>query len=300
MARMVKDINLATGEVEYGEGGGGATVEVGTTTTLPAGSDATVTNSGTDTEVVLNFGIPQGAKGDTGNAGPAGADGATITGYEVKYQAGTSYNTPPSGTWSDSPPNVNAGNYLWTRVITTYSDNTSVTAYSVARQGHNAMYFLISSNTDTITKAVNGTLTPSSITFTSLSKSYPYSNSPIITALWWKLEYSTNGTSWTLIEHTSASTDTYTLNTGSLPSGVKFVRATTVRGSDPSAGMLAMVTLPVISDGNTGAGVPNGGTTGQFLVKNSNTDQDTKWAMPSPRLGYDTVNGVTYISIIED
>ena len=129
MTKMVKDINLATGEIEYGEGGGGATVEVGTTTTLPAGSNATVTNSGTETDVVLNFGIPQGIKGDTGAQGPQGAQGPK---------------------------------------------------------------------------------------------------------------------------------------------------------------------------GDTGAGVPNGGTTGQFLVKNSNTDQDTKWATPSPRLGYDTVNGVTYISIIED
>ena len=57
------------------------TVSVGTTSTLPAGSSATVTNSGTGTDPILNFGIPQGATGATG------ADGyspeviiATITG----------------------------------------------------------------------------------------------------------------------------------------------------------------------------------------------------------------------------
>lgn len=75
------------------------TVSVGTTTTLPAGSSATVTNSGTSTDPILNFGIP---KGDTG---AAGADGyspeVTITsitgGHTVKitdedHPTGQSFN----------------------------------------------------------------------------------------------------------------------------------------------------------------------------------------------------------------
>ena len=43
-----------------GENGQAATVTVGTTTTLPAGSQATVTNSGSASNAILNFGIPQG------------------------------------------------------------------------------------------------------------------------------------------------------------------------------------------------------------------------------------------------
>ena len=39
------------------------TVEVGQTTTLPAGSQATVTNSGTGNHLILNFGIPKGVDG---------------------------------------------------------------------------------------------------------------------------------------------------------------------------------------------------------------------------------------------
>ena len=49
-----------------GERGTNATVYVGTTTTLNPGSQATVYNSGTDSNAVLNFGIPKGEKGDTG------------------------------------------------------------------------------------------------------------------------------------------------------------------------------------------------------------------------------------------
>lgn len=45
------------------------TITIGTTTTLPAGSSATVTNSGTSTDAIFNFGIPKGDKGDKGDTG---------------------------------------------------------------------------------------------------------------------------------------------------------------------------------------------------------------------------------------
>ena len=56
--------------------GASATVEVGETTTLPAGEQATVTNSGTNVNVVLDFAIPQGEQGLTGTV----TVGNTITG----------------------------------------------------------------------------------------------------------------------------------------------------------------------------------------------------------------------------
>jgi hypothetical protein len=56
-----------------GANGQAATITVGTTTTLPAGSSATVTNTGTSTNAVLNFGIPQGTQGPQGPAGSGGS-----------------------------------------------------------------------------------------------------------------------------------------------------------------------------------------------------------------------------------
>lgn len=53
---------------------GPATITIGTTTTGAPGSAATVTNSGTNENVILNFTIPQGITGPTG---PTGATGAT-------------------------------------------------------------------------------------------------------------------------------------------------------------------------------------------------------------------------------
>lgn len=67
---------------------GPVSVTVGTTTTTDAGTNANVTNAGTEEDVILNFSIPrgepgetgpegaQGPQGDPGPQGPAGKDGA--------------------------------------------------------------------------------------------------------------------------------------------------------------------------------------------------------------------------------
>ena len=52
-----------------GADGTAATITVGTTTTLPPGSNATVTNVGTPTNAVLNFGIPTGENSATIDSG---------------------------------------------------------------------------------------------------------------------------------------------------------------------------------------------------------------------------------------
>lgn len=54
-----------------------------------------------------------------------GEDGRGIKGTPVStYAQSTSGTTPPT-TWSDTRPNVPVGQYLWTRVVTTYTDNTT-------------------------------------------------------------------------------------------------------------------------------------------------------------------------------
>ena len=60
--------------------GNAGTVTIGTTTTGSVGGIASVTNSGTSSEAVLNFTLPKGntgAQGGTGNTGPTGATGTT-------------------------------------------------------------------------------------------------------------------------------------------------------------------------------------------------------------------------------
>ena len=67
--------------------------------------------------------------------GDDGADGKGIKSTAVTYQASTSGNTPPTGTWSATVPSVAANQYLWTRTVITYTDNTSSTSYSVGKMG---------------------------------------------------------------------------------------------------------------------------------------------------------------------
>ena len=62
-----------------GADGQNATADAGTTTTLPAGSNAAVTNAGTTQDAVFDFDIPRGDKGDTGDQGLPGAD-STVPG----------------------------------------------------------------------------------------------------------------------------------------------------------------------------------------------------------------------------
>jgi len=61
-----------------GVAGAAATVAVGTVTTLAAGAQATVNNSGTAAAAVLNFGIPQGAAGAGGTSGGNGVAGGSF------------------------------------------------------------------------------------------------------------------------------------------------------------------------------------------------------------------------------
>lgn len=69
-----------------------------------------------------------GAYGDTGEAGKG------VSGSETTYQVSDSGTVVPTGTWTENIPDVPAGKYLWTRTVTTYTDGTSSTSYSVSRQ----------------------------------------------------------------------------------------------------------------------------------------------------------------------
>lgn len=91
------EINFVNGG--KGDKGDAATITIGKTTTLPPEESATVTNSGTKSDAILNFGIPRGFKGDKGDKGEAGAGIASVhmnADYTltITYTNGTTYTTP--------------------------------------------------------------------------------------------------------------------------------------------------------------------------------------------------------------
>lgn len=67
--------------------------------------------------------------------GIAGKDGVGIKTTTITYAVSTSGTTAPSSGWTSQVPNVPAGQYLWTKTVWAYTDNTIETGYSVGKMG---------------------------------------------------------------------------------------------------------------------------------------------------------------------
>ena len=81
-----------------GPSGTAATITIGTVTTVPAGDDATVTNSGTPSAAIFNFEIPEGPQGETGPQGNDGPQGATgLNGITRLFSSTTTFSSPTAG-----------------------------------------------------------------------------------------------------------------------------------------------------------------------------------------------------------
>lgn len=154
---------------QQGEPGAAATVTVGTVTTGEPGTDAIVTNSGTENAAVLNFTIPRGAtgaagavgprgpKGDTGETGPAGAgvpDGGAVGQLLGKTETGTAWIDPPqSGVQPDWNQNDStAADYVKNRQF--YEEKQIVTFENVSDGKMEG--FPIFAIGDTVTVTVDG------------------------------------------------------------------------------------------------------------------------------------------------
>lgn len=83
-----------------GADGAAATIQVGTVTTLAAGSSATITNSGTTAAAVFDFEIPAGAAGNPGTNGTDGTDATITVGTVSTGMAGSNATVINSGTAS--------------------------------------------------------------------------------------------------------------------------------------------------------------------------------------------------------
>lgn len=73
--------------------------------------------------------------GNDGNNGIAGKDGVGIRSTTITYAQGTSGTLAPTTGWASQVPNVPAGQFLWTKTVWSYTDNTNETGYSVSKIG---------------------------------------------------------------------------------------------------------------------------------------------------------------------
>lgn len=87
--------------------------------------------------------------GDTGNG---------ISSSEVTYQVSSDGTNPPTGEWTSEIPAVGEGEYLWTKTVTSYTNGTTSTSYSVGGRGEQGVsvvsvtpeYYLSTSETEVI------------------------------------------------------------------------------------------------------------------------------------------------------
>lgn len=79
----------------------------------------------------------KGEKGDPGQRGAdglPGRDGVGISSTTITYGKSTSGTIQPTS-WTSQVPSVPNGQFLWTKTVWAYTDNTSETGYSVAKMG---------------------------------------------------------------------------------------------------------------------------------------------------------------------
>ena len=227
------------------KGAPGVSVTVGNTTTLPSGESASVTNSGTDSDPVLNFAIPQGATGPAGPAGPQGATGPAgpqgATGpagpQGTTGPAGPQGATGPQGTTGPAGPQGATGpagpdNLI---IITATASTTAQGEYT-PNVAYSEALANIQTNKAVIIKIENAA--------GRYYMPYSASNSEILASA---------GT----VSGSNQSIELYTL---------KWTAATNI------------ITLTGTKEGCTA----DGGTKGQVLAKKSNESFDTEWVDAPP------------------
>lgn len=79
-------------------------------------------------------------RGEDGADGVAGKDGLGVSSTTITYAQSTSGTTAPTTGWTAQVPTLVKGQYLWTRTVWTYTDNSTETGYTVsynAKDGNN-------------------------------------------------------------------------------------------------------------------------------------------------------------------
>ena len=101
------------------------TINVGTVTTLASGTPATVTNSGTTTAGVFDFGIPAGPQGPQGETGPQGPAGPAGSGTGDMLE---SIYDPAGGARQVAFADEIGGGGTWGGIVGTLADQTDLQA----------------------------------------------------------------------------------------------------------------------------------------------------------------------------
>ena len=155
-----------------GRDGEAATISVGTTTTGAAGTNASVTNSGTSSAAVFNFTIPRGDTGATGQTGPQGPAGLGLVDFstseqptgvkwidnKIIYQKTITITSLPDTTYQDYPHGISFDYIVkYEGIYTDGSTYLQCNTCSTGSNNNNAFRTFITANNIRITVASNRT-----------------------------------------------------------------------------------------------------------------------------------------------
>lgn len=273
---------------EDGSNGAAATVNVGTVSTGAPGTNASVTNSGTQSAAVLDFVIPAGLTGATGADGQDGADGVspevsieTVAGGHTVTITDADHPTGQTFTVADGQDGMG------TIEVGSTTTGEPGTQASVSNSGslQNAVLNF------TIPQGLPGPQGPAgqpgsgTIDVGTTTTGLPGTNASVVNS----------GTIQNAILDFTIPTGAQgpagpkgdpgigTVTVGTTATGAPGTSAA-VTNSGTSQDAILNFTIPqgvqgpAGEDGADGVGVPAGGTSGQVLAKASGTDYDTEWA----------------------
>ena len=249
--------NFDTEWINNSGGGSTVSVNVGETLTGEPGSNASVTNSGDESNVVLNFTIPRGDTGKTGPQGPAGpgiASGGT-TGQVLAKKSNANFDTE----WIN---NSGGGSTVSVNVGETLTGEPGSNA-SVTNSGDESNVVL----NFTIPRGDTGKTGPQGPAGPGIASG---GTTGQVLA---KKSNANFDTEWI---NNSGGGSTVSVNVGETLTGEPGSNASVTNSGDESNVVLNF-TIPRGDTGPAGPGVAAGGTTGQVLAKKSNTNFDTEW-----------------------
>ena len=287
--------NYDTEWINNSGGGSTVSVNVGKTTTGNPGTNASVTNSGDETNVVLNFTIPrgdtgpqgpagkQGPAGVTGPAGPGVAIGGT-TGQVLAKKSNANYDTEwINNSGGGSTVSVNVGK------TTTGNPGTNASVTNSGDETNVVLNFTIPRG-DTGPQGPAGKQGPAGVTGPAGPGVAIGGTTGQVLA---KKSNANYDTEWI---NNSGGGSTVSVNVGKTTTGNPGTNASVTNSGDETNVVLNFTIPrgdtgpqgpagkqgPAGVTGPAGPGVAIGGTTGQVLAKKSNANYDTEWIVPCP------------------
>ena len=208
-----------------------------------------------------------------GVKGADGKDGKSITDSKQEWAASTSGTTAPT-TWQTTIPTVTAGQYLWSRITETWSDNSKTYKFTIGKIGENGqnaqMMFLSATTNQMMFNADNTPKTAQSSVVT--AKYQNVTGTVAFTAKGIK----TDGTSETLT--LTGSGDSRTITSAMFKTDWVMINVTATL-----AGLTDTLSIVKVNDGAQGIGGKNGyfhsawAMSADGRVGFSTTDSTGKW-----------------------